>query len=52
MTDGCSVFTRIWRDLLRDGWTAKRPSLRSLDTRNRYIPPGGGVAGQEGRDFF
>ncbi|KAG1682075.1 hypothetical protein DVH05_028418 [Phytophthora capsici] len=45
-------FTDVWAALVKQGWTSKWPRGRSLDSRYKYLPPGGHHDGEEGRDFF
>eukprot|EP00644_Phytophthora_capsici_P018908 jgi/Phyca11/132890/e_gw1.254.2.1 len=52
--DGCTdvlLFKEAWRALRGAGWTAKPPSRRSLDTRYKYVRPGGNPAGKENADY-
>ncbi|KAG1711348.1 hypothetical protein DVH05_008601 [Phytophthora capsici] len=51
---GCAdvvLFKEAWRALRGAGWTAKPPPRRSLDTRYKYVRPGGNPAGAEGIDY-
>ncbi|KAG1713309.1 hypothetical protein DVH05_001029 [Phytophthora capsici] len=45
-------FKDVWAALVKQGWKSKRPRGRSLDSRYKYLPPGGHHNGEEGRDFF
>ncbi|GMF36717.1 unnamed protein product [Phytophthora fragariaefolia] len=45
------LFKDAWRVFRSDGWAAKPPPTRSLDTRYRYVRPGGNFAGTEGIDY-
>ncbi|ETP30852.1 hypothetical protein F442_20224 [Phytophthora nicotianae P10297] len=52
--DGCGdvmLFKEAWRALRGAGWTAKPPPRRSLDTRYKYVRPGGNPAGAEDVDY-
>ncbi|EGZ13790.1 hypothetical protein PHYSODRAFT_416303, partial [Phytophthora sojae] len=42
----------IWRELKASGWTHKLPPASSIETRWKFIPPGGSAAGTEGKDYF
>ncbi|KAE8952711.1 hypothetical protein PR001_g33174, partial [Phytophthora rubi] len=49
---GVAVFKDVWGALVKAGWTSKRPSSKCLDTRYKYIPPGGRHDGAEGVDYL
>ncbi|KAG2792910.1 hypothetical protein PC111_g23260 [Phytophthora cactorum] len=41
----------VWGWLVKAGWTSKRPSSKSLDSRYKYVRPGGRHDGNEG-DYY
>ncbi|KAF1792168.1 hypothetical protein GQ600_23882 [Phytophthora cactorum] len=41
----------VWGWLVKAGWTSKRPSSKSLDSRYKYVRPGGRHDGNEGDDY-
>eukprot|EP00644_Phytophthora_capsici_P005194 jgi/Phyca11/96660/e_gw1.1.1415.1 len=45
-------FKDVWAAVVKQGWKSKRPRGRSLDSRYKYLPPGGHHNGEEGRGFF
>lgn len=45
-------FRSIWRELKAEGWTSKRPPIRSLDERCRYVRPNADLNGAVGVEFF
>ncbi|GMF47657.1 unnamed protein product [Phytophthora fragariaefolia] len=49
---GVAVIKEVWRALVKEGWTSKRPSTKTLDSRYKYILPGGKYDGVEGSDFL
>ncbi|KAE8880916.1 hypothetical protein PF003_g34831 [Phytophthora fragariae] len=49
---GVAVFKDVWGALVKAGWTSKRPSSKCLDTRYKYIRPGGRHDGAEGVDYL
>ncbi|KAG3120802.1 hypothetical protein PI125_g820 [Phytophthora idaei] len=49
---GAALFKDVWGALVKAGWTSKRPSSRSLDSRYKYIRPGGRHDGEEGTNFL
>ncbi|KAF1792551.1 hypothetical protein GQ600_9102 [Phytophthora cactorum] len=42
----------VWGWLVKAGWTSKRPSSKSLDSRYKYVRPGGRHDGNEGDDYL
>ncbi|KAF1794485.1 hypothetical protein GQ600_27955 [Phytophthora cactorum] len=42
----------VWGALVKAGWTSKRPSSKCLDSRYKYIRPGGRRDGEEGADYL
>ncbi|KAG2825099.1 hypothetical protein PC112_g9842 [Phytophthora cactorum] len=49
---GAALFKDVWGTLVKAGWTSKRSSSRSLDSRYKYIRPGGRHDGEEGTNFL
>ncbi|KAE8957568.1 hypothetical protein PR001_g31325, partial [Phytophthora rubi] len=49
---GVAVFKIAWTSLKKAGWTSKKPSTECLDSRYKYIRPGGKHDGIEGVDFL
>jgi len=49
---GVAVFKSAWAALKKAGWTSKKPSTKCLDSRYKYIRPGGRSDGIEGDDFL
>uniref|UniRef100_H3H812 Uncharacterized protein n=1 Tax=Phytophthora ramorum TaxID=164328 RepID=H3H812_PHYRM len=49
---GVAVFKGAWAALKKAGWTSKKPSSKGLDSRYKYIRPGGRHDGVEGADFL
>ncbi|KAF1780436.1 hypothetical protein GQ600_25553 [Phytophthora cactorum] len=49
---GVAVFKDVWGWLVKAGWTSKRPSSKSLDSRYKYVRPGGRHDGNEGDDYL
>ncbi|KAE8962756.1 hypothetical protein PR001_g29607, partial [Phytophthora rubi] len=49
---GVAVFKDVWGALVKAGWTSKRQSSKCLDTRYKYIRPGGRHDGAEGVDYL
>ncbi|KAE9058582.1 hypothetical protein PF007_g31251, partial [Phytophthora fragariae] len=45
-------FKDVWGALVKAGWTSERPSSKCLDTRYKYIRPGGRHDGAEGVDYL
>ncbi|KAE9002001.1 hypothetical protein PF010_g14461 [Phytophthora fragariae] len=45
-------FQSVWRELKAQGWTCKRPPIRSLDERYRYVRPYADPNGAVGVEFF
>ncbi|KAF1780030.1 hypothetical protein GQ600_20999 [Phytophthora cactorum] len=49
---GVAAFKDVWGSLVKAGWTSKRPSSKCLDSRYKYIRPGGRRDGEEGTDYL
>ncbi|KAG3112114.1 hypothetical protein PI125_g8516 [Phytophthora idaei] len=49
---GVAVFKDVWGWLVKAGWTSKRPFSKSLDSRYKYVRPGGRHDGNEGDDYL
>ncbi|KAG3231736.1 hypothetical protein PI124_g23169 [Phytophthora idaei] len=49
---GVAVFKDVWEWLVKAGWTSKRPSSKSLDSRYKYVRPGGRHDGNEGDGYL
>ncbi|KAE9169441.1 hypothetical protein PF005_g27972 [Phytophthora fragariae] len=49
---GVAVFKIAWTALKKAGWTSKKPSTKCVDSRYKYIRPGGKHDGIEGVDFI
>ena len=44
------AFKVLLSELRKLGWAVKKPSALGVDFR--FVPPGGSIKGQEGRDVF
>ncbi|KAF4138253.1 hypothetical protein GN958_ATG07831, partial [Phytophthora infestans] len=49
---GTPAWHYIWARLKASGWTHKKPPASSIETRWKFIPPGGKESGVEGKDYF
>ncbi|KAG2818110.1 hypothetical protein PC113_g13341 [Phytophthora cactorum] len=49
---GVEVFKDVWGWLVKAGWTSKRPFSKSLDSRYKYVRPGGRHNDNEGGDYL
>ncbi|KAG3110415.1 hypothetical protein PI125_g10020 [Phytophthora idaei] len=49
---GVAAFKDVWGALVKASWTSKRPSSKCLDSRYKYIRPGGRHDGEEGADYL
>ncbi|KAF4148530.1 hypothetical protein GN958_ATG02286, partial [Phytophthora infestans] len=48
---GTPTWRHIWSQLKASGWTHKKPPASSIETRWKFIPPGGKANGIEGKDY-
>ncbi|KAF4029424.1 hypothetical protein GN244_ATG18865 [Phytophthora infestans] len=46
------TWRHIWSQLNASGWTHKKPPASWIETRWKFIPPGGKANGIEGKDYF
>ncbi|KAG4055222.1 hypothetical protein PC123_g9679 [Phytophthora cactorum] len=49
---GVEVFKDVWGWLVKAGWTSKRPFSKSLDSRYKYVRPGGRHNDNERGDYL
>ncbi|ETP28051.1 hypothetical protein F442_22665 [Phytophthora nicotianae P10297] len=49
---GTPTWRFIWSQLKASGWTHKLPPASSIETRWKFVPPGGNPFGIEGKDYF
>ncbi|KAG3071201.1 hypothetical protein PI125_g22802 [Phytophthora idaei] len=49
---GVAVFKDVWEWLVKARWTSKRPSSKCLDSRYKYVRPGGRHDGKEGDGYL
>ncbi|KAF4136320.1 hypothetical protein GN958_ATG14492 [Phytophthora infestans] len=49
---GTPTWRHIWSQLKASGWKHKKPPASSIETRWKFIPPGGKANGIEGKDYF
>ncbi|ETO72916.1 hypothetical protein F444_11097, partial [Phytophthora nicotianae P1976] len=49
---GTPTWRFIWSLLKASGWTHKLPPASSIETRWKFVPPGGNPFGIEGKDYF
>ncbi|ETM00063.1 hypothetical protein L917_03184 [Phytophthora nicotianae] len=45
ISGGTPVCRAVWRELKASGWTHKLPPASSIETRWKFIPPGGSASG-------
>ncbi|KAF1773775.1 hypothetical protein GQ600_14773 [Phytophthora cactorum] len=49
---GTYMWRSVWSELKAGGWAYKLPPASSLETRWKFVPPGGNPNGIEGKDYF